>query len=167
MLNGFNVVLDRFIQPDPPLGEKPPDIAIRELSPDFARALGKEEIDLDNAAEPRDIRIGLAVGFPENLKRRLDEDDGYRVVMPQCEVTSELTHLSDRRFTLFSEVQSEAVKNKEFSGMSGGPIFWSSEDQFGIYGIVYEGGRSAPRGIRAGWLATRPRAQLQRLIHRT
>lgn len=23
--------------------------------------------------------------------------------------------------------------------MSGGPIFWSDEHQFGIYGIVYEG----------------------------
>ena len=29
---------------------------------------------------------------------------------------------------------------EDYSGMSGGPIFWSTEDSYGIFGIIYEGG---------------------------
>lgn len=140
MLNGFYVVLDRFVRPNPPFGAGALDIAIRELSPEFAKALGKEEIQLDGAPEPAEIRFGYAVGFPENLKRRLDEKEGYRVAMPQCEVTAEIERQPERRFALFSQVRREDVAHEDFSGMSGGPIFWSEANRFGIYGIVYEGG---------------------------
>ena len=140
MLNGFYVVLDRFINPAPPHGADSLDIAIRELSPDFAKALGKEEIQLDDAVDPAEIHFGYAVGFPENLKRRVSEDSSYRVAMPHCVVLAEFNNRPlDRRFTLFSSVQREDIAHEDFSGMSGGPIFWSNTDRFGIFGIVYEG----------------------------
>lgn len=140
MLNGFYVVQDRFIRPKPPFGSGELDIAIRELSPEFAKALGKEEIQLDQVHEPAKIQYGYAVGFPENLKRRLEEKDGYRVAMPHCVVLAEIERESDSRFVMFSQVGREDVAHKDFSGMSGGPIFWSEANHFGIYGIIYEGG---------------------------
>lgn len=139
MLNGFYVVQDRFVQPSPSLGSGTLDVAIRGLHPDFAKALGKEELHLDDMpAIPNEVRFGYAVGFPENLKRRLEEDRGHRISMPQCSVLAEINRPPDQRFTLHSQVRREAVAHEQFSGMSGGPIFWSDEDQFGIYGIVYE-----------------------------
>ncbi|MCI1193633.1 hypothetical protein MOJ79_17510 [Calidifontimicrobium sp. SYSU G02091] len=141
MLNGFYVVHDRFVRPSPSFGSSSLDVAIREMHPDFAKALGKEEIPLDELpAVPDDVRFGYAVGFPESAKRRREEDRGYRVSMPQCCVLAEIHRQPDQRFTLHSQVPREAVAYEQFSGMSGGPIFWSDEHQFGIYGIVYEGG---------------------------
>lgn len=140
MLNGFYVVQDRFIRPSETLGQQCPDVAIREMHSDFARALGKEELNLDAMPEtPRDVSFGYAVGFPENLKRRLEEDGGYRVAMPQCSVLAEINRQPNQRFAIHSSVQREDVANENFSGMSGGPIFWSDASSFGIYGIVYEG----------------------------
>jgi len=144
MLNGFYVVHDRFIQPLQPLGSPPLDIAIRELHPDFAKSLGKEELHIDDMSEaPGDISFGYAVGFPENLKRRLEEDHGYRISMPQCTVLVEINRQPNQRFALYSQVHRESVAYEQFSGMSGGPIFWSDDHKFGIYGIVYEGGVQA------------------------
>ena len=40
---------------------------------------------------------------------------------------------------MFSELQKPAP-DVNYSGMSGGPIFWSTKDDYGILGIVYEGG---------------------------
>jgi hypothetical protein len=140
MLNGFYVVHDRFIQPSPSFGSASLDVAIRELHPDFAKSLGKEELPLDDMPElTSEVRFGYAVGFPENLKRRLEEDGGYRISMPQCSVLAEINRQPNQRFTLYSQVRRESVAHEQFSGMSGGPIFWSDENQFGIYGIVYEG----------------------------
>lgn len=140
MLNGFYVVHDRFIQPSPSFGSASLDVAIRELHPDFAKALGKEELPLDEMPElTSEVRFGYAVGFPENLKRRLEEDGGYRISMPQCSVLAEINRQPNQRFTLYSQVRRESVAHEQFSGMSGGPIFWSDENRFGIFGIVYEG----------------------------
>lgn len=140
MLNGFYVVHDRFIQPSPSFGSASLDVAIRELHPDFAKSLGKEELPLDDMPElTSEVRFGYAVGFPENLKRRLEEDGGYRISMPQCSVLAEINRQPNQRFTLYSQVRRESVAHEQFSGMSGGPIFWSDENRFGIYGIVYEG----------------------------
>ncbi len=68
MLNGFYVVMDRFVQPQASLGEPDVDVAIRELNPAHIVKLGKEAMDLDEMAEPtEDMRHAYAVGFPERL----------------------------------------------------------------------------------------------------
>lgn len=143
MLNGFHHVQDRFIQPTAQHGDGPPDIAIREINPDHIAHIGKRPLDLDALREPPEgIRHAYAVGFPESLKyNKHDEGDrfGYRASIPQVEVLAELSRRPDRRFTMFSELAKPAA-DIDYSGMSGGPIFWSTEDEYGILGIVYEGG---------------------------
>jgi hypothetical protein len=140
MLNGFYVVMDRFKIPQPQYGDGPLDIAIREVTPEFTAKLGKEPFDLDACPDmPSEIRHGYAVGFPETLKRRVQTDPlGYKVSMPQLEVLAELRHTPTSRFQLFSEL-SEPPTHSDFSGMSGGPIFWSTETEYGMLGITYEG----------------------------
>lgn len=141
MVNGFYVVLDRFKKPGPPFGESPIDIAIREVDPDFLNAIGKTPIDLDAQIDiPADIQHGYAVGFPEALKYKTMEDQvGYRISMPQVEILAELDGKPSRRFTLFSELK-KRPEQTDYSGMSGGPIFWSTENNYGIFGIIYAGG---------------------------
>jgi hypothetical protein len=57
MLNGFHVVIDRFVQPQVQFGNPAPDIAIREINPDHIAHIGKEAMDLDSMKEaPEDMR---------------------------------------------------------------------------------------------------------------
>lgn len=144
MLNGFYVVIDRFVQPENAYGEPEIDVAIREVREDFIAHLGKEALDLDVMLDPPDsMRHALAVGFPEKLKyHKIDDQPGYRVSMPQVEILAELPGRPDRRFTMFSELQKPA-QDIDYSGMSGGPIYWSTEESYGIVGIIYEGGPSS------------------------
>lgn len=141
MVNGFYIVADRFIQPKPQFGDAQVDIAIRELDPDFVSAIGKNPIDLDKKFNiPQTIRYGYAVGFPETMKyKKMEDQSGYRISMPQAEILAEISKFPTRRFTLFSELSEKPVQ-ADYSGMSGGPIFWSTENSYGIFGIIYEGG---------------------------
>ncbi|MBR1142673.1 hypothetical protein [Bradyrhizobium sp. AUGA SZCCT0431] len=142
MLNGFHVIFDCFIQPSTHQGESLPDVAIREINPDHIAHIGKEAIDLDVMKEPPDdIRHAYAVGFPEKLKYHKHEDaSGYRVSLPQIEILAELPRRPERRFSMFSNLEEKPALDIDYSGMSGGPIFWSTEHEYGILGIIYEGG---------------------------
>ena len=141
MVNGFYFVHDRFIRPESQFGDPPIDIAIRQINPDLLSDIGKEAIDLDLlSAPPQPLTHGLGVGFPETAKyKRMEDQIGYRVSMPQVEILAEIDGLPTRRFTLFSELNEKPI-HTDYSGMSGGPIFWSTENDFGVFGIIYEGG---------------------------
>jgi hypothetical protein len=141
MVNGFFSVADNFFQPSAQFGEGPLDVAISEINPKHISHIGKTPIDLDKpTAPPSDIKFAIAVGFPEKLKYNKPEEDSnghYRVSMPHVTVVAGLSHLPHRRFALFSEVK---VPDYDYSGLSGGPIFWSTDTDYGILGIIYEGG---------------------------
>ncbi len=141
MVNGFYAVLDRFIKPSPDFGMPEIDIAIREINPKHVQAIGKIPYNIDgNPNTPAHIRHGYAVGFPESLKKKVNADPfGYQVSMPQVEILAEITKMPEGRFSLNSELP-EKPKYDDYSGMSGGPIFWSTENDYGIFGIIYEGG---------------------------
>lgn len=141
MVNGFYFLPNKFIQPQSPIGNTAIDIAICELDPDLLRAIGKIPFDLERCVDvPKDIRHAYALGFPEKMKRKKMIDEmSYQVSMPHLEVLAETVGVPNCRFALFSEIDHE-VSEVEWSGMSGGPIFWSTEDHYGIFGIVYEAG---------------------------
>lgn len=141
MVNGFYVVLDRFVKPKPDLGLPEIDIAIREINPGHINAIGKIPYDLENESSvPSAIGHGYAVGFPEVLKRKVNVNSfGHQISMPQVEILAEINGMPDNRFSLNSELP-ERPEKEEYSGMSGGPIFWSTEEHYGIFGIIYEGG---------------------------
>jgi|SRR6056297_300495 len=141
MVNGFYMVLDRFIRPEPVTGMAEIDIAIREINPDHVKAIGKIPFDLDNEpTPPSDIKHGYAVGFPENMKKKVNVDSfGHQISMPQVKILAEVNGMPNNRFSLNSELP-ERPEQENYSGMSGGPIFWSTDNEYGIFGIIYEGG---------------------------
>ena len=134
------VVIDSFIRPSSLNEYHDLDIAIRQVRADFVVALGKEPIDIDNQQLPDNIEFGLAVGFLEDLKYIKDEklnSPTSFISLPTTSVLAEINRKPNERFTLFSEF--DKVQGYEtYSGMSGGPIFWSTEIDYGIYGITYE-----------------------------
>jgi hypothetical protein len=141
MVNGFYVVLDRFVKPSSDFGLPDVNIAIREINGEHVMAIGKVPYDLDSEAiAPSNINLGYAVGFPEALKKKVNIDSfGHQISMPQVEILAELNGMPGNRFSLNSELP-ERPEQEDYSGMSGGPIFWSTENDYGIFGIIYEGG---------------------------
>ena len=106
MVNGFYVVLDRFIKPNPEFGMPEIDIAIRELNPAHLIAIGKVPYDLDHSNDaPSQIDFGYAVGFPETMKKKVNENSlGHQISIPQVEILAEINGMPNNRFSLNSEL---------------------------------------------------------------
>lgn len=141
MLNGFYIVQDRFFRPSADFGQPQPDVAIRELAPEFIKKIEKEPIDIDILpVQPDKLKYAIAIGFPSALKYKKNEENGfgYRVSMPHVSIVAELTAgKPNQRFSLFSQLE-DKPETSDYSGASGGPIYWSTENEFGILGIIYE-----------------------------
>lgn len=140
MVNGFYVISDRFIRPTSEYGQPPLDIAIHEINRDLLTAIGKEALLIDSLPEiPFDIQHAIAIGFPTDLKHKKNETEAfYQILMPHVLILAELSGSNPtQRFTLFSELE-EKPKVLYFSGTSGGPIYWSTDKEYGILGIIYE-----------------------------
>lgn len=99
-------------------------------------------LDVTHSLLPQRISYGYAIGHPETMKYRIQENTGFRVSMPQVEILAELQAVPTGRFTMFSEIDN-IPENIDYSGMSGGPIFWSTSEHYGMLGIIYEGGKGA------------------------
>lgn len=145
------IVTDRFIRPTSNSEYHQLDIAIRQVRADFVRALGKEPIDLDNQVIPKNIEFGYAVGFPEELKYVKDNSNLNKTLisLPTVSILAEIERKPDSRFTLFSEFDKPQGYDT-YSGMSGGPIFWSTADAYGIFGITYEANPTSFAGEKMG-----------------
>ena len=134
LVSRSRVVVDRFVQPNCEFGQPRPDVAIREVKPDYVHALGKLAFDLDSAySPPAGLQHAIAVGFPTNMKyQQPGPSRTYRIAMPHAVVVAELSGGTPKeRFHLFSELDTP-LKDRSFSGMSGGPIFWSTDRRYGI-----------------------------------
>lgn len=141
IVNGYFSMVDRFINPHATNGDNL-DIMINEINPDHIKKIGKIPFNIDKQNEMPHPEFGYAVGFPEVMKYKKEEKKpkgAFRISLPQCEILAEIEEKPNRRFALFSELD-EVPKHTDFSGMSGGPIFWGTEDSYGMYGIAYEAG---------------------------
>lgn len=126
-----------FIRPRAQYPEVQPDIRIAELDQEVIKSMGKKAIDLDEHDEvPPALTAAIAVGFPENLKRKKTAEAGSYIAIPHSTVTAHLQGTPSGRFTMHSIVSQKVDRN--FSGMSGGPIFWSEGMRHNILGIIFE-----------------------------
>jgi hypothetical protein len=126
-----------FKQPFAQYPESQPDIRIAEITEEVLTKMIKKAINLDkNSVVPNNLTFGIAVGFPETLKAKREVGGGHVFSMPNLEVTAQLHSQPQGRFNLHSKVKEEIDRN--FSGMSGGPIFWHQGRGYNILGIVFE-----------------------------
>lgn len=136
------IVQDRFVIPSGDWMLPAPDIAIRELRPDFPAYVGKSALDIEACAVPplSEVAAGIAVGFPDRATEGRAEGTGYRLSMPCVHAVGENRSAEGPSFSLYSDLDS-TPEIRDLSGMSGGPIYWSNEERYGLLGITYE---SAP-----------------------
>jgi hypothetical protein len=137
--------LESFWHPSPKLPwlGMTPDIAIIQLDPWFPERVGKIALRLTPGISLAKATHGVAVGYPEKIKSRISDAGGYYVASPCVHLLAENSATSEAEtFVLFSELP-EAPVVTELSGLSGGPVFWTSADSYGLLGIV----RSAQKVI--------------------
>jgi hypothetical protein len=140
IVNGTYAVIDRFVRPLPEFGQPRPDIAIREIDPEYIEKIGKAPIKLESLPEiPDDLNHAIAIGFPTKLKNKKEVNAvSHRISMPHLSIVAELNGgRPTQQFSMFSELEEEPDVI-DYSGTSGGPIYWSAEENCGIIGIIYE-----------------------------
>jgi len=141
--DGTYVLGDEFHIPSSPAGSHVGlDIAIARIPKDFPGQMGKRFLKLSevNDQRPIPLKYAIAVGFPTGDKTQEYGPDGYRVAMPCVQATAESVG-SERQFL---SILSDAPATGHLSGISGGPVFWSTADHFGLVGFVYEGDQTGP-----------------------
>lgn len=114
------------------------DIGIAEISKDDFEPLGKKALNISNQVDIETIEYGLAVGFPEQLvylRERNEQGDIWS--LPQAAILAEIDYMPSSRFNIQSSLP-RPHDYESYSGMSGGPVFWSNGESFGIFGIAGE-----------------------------
>jgi len=142
LTQGKRCVINNFICPQ---GETfvstAPDIAISQIPPDFPKAIGKVPIKIEQQNFPDfdTIRHAIAVGYPTKEKKKVDVQNGYYIQMSCVHALAEISSVNkvNGQLSLHSELE-KRVLVEDFSGMSEGPVFWSTEDKYGLLGIMYE-----------------------------
>lgn len=135
-------IINEFFYPQHEIPtENHPDIAIRQIHPDFPQAVGKIPVKIQQQHFPDlgTIRHAVAVGYPTKEKQKVGVQNGYRIAMPCVHALAEISSINrdSGKLSLYSELD-QTVQVKDFSGMSGGPVFWSTEKDYGLFGIIYE-----------------------------
>jgi hypothetical protein len=151
-LKKHHMVQDRFVIPAGDWITPEPDIAIRELDPEFPEYVGKSALDIEACVVPplSEVTFAIAAGFSDRMKEQIQEGLGYRISMPCVHAAAENRSDQGHSFSLFSELESTPAI-RYLSGLSGGPIYWSNECAYGLLGITYE---SSPlEGALAGGAA--------------
>jgi hypothetical protein len=158
VINRLLVIGNRFVHPEGDPDPRPgrPDIAIRELHPDFPKAIGKVPLCLRPAPPWDKLTHAIAVGYPTGIKESVVEERGRRVGIPCVHALAEQISPPGNSFQLFSALP-DSPGIASFSGMSGGPVYWSSPDEYGLLGLMYEAGPPEPP---VGGLAEGPRIQI-------
>lgn len=115
-----------------------PDVAIRPIDSRLPAHIGKAAfvVTRSNCA-PVEFQHGRAVGFPTNLKKDTVDNGPMYSAMPCVHAIAERVHKSADQIIFRSDIP-ERYDIASLSGMSGGPVFWSDEHNFGIAGIVIE-----------------------------
>jgi len=140
LTKGKYIILNNFVCPQSDCLILPaPDIAIRQIHPDFPKAIGKIPIKLEQQSlhDLRGIKHAFAVGYPTKQKKKINVQNGYRIEMRCVHALAEITPISNNHLLLYAELD-QPVKIQDFSGMSGGPVFWTNENKYGLLGIIYE-----------------------------
>lgn len=143
VVNGNFLWDDAFRQPYSSLDDRRPDIALQVIRADFPRQIGKTFFELrprgNEPTAPPDS--ALAVGFPTEDKRAFEDKVGIRLSMPCVYAFADGPSVAGNQF--YAELSAQP-DTKNLSGLSGGPVFWSTKDAHGLLGFVREGSKTTP-----------------------
>lgn len=129
-----------FVIPPPLFPQRDPDVAVLKVTEKHLGRLGKDAYDiLEDSEMPWPPTHGRAFGFPTLDKSAVTDLGGERLEMKSVEAVAEcITTGSDSDQIQFNSELSEPVECGSLSGLSGGAVFWSTEEHYGLAGIVKE-----------------------------
>lgn len=141
---GVSITGPFLVPPKDLAARHPPDIALRPIPTGLPGYIGKTAFVVreDNCA-PREITHGQAVGFPSLRKTDVSDDRGVYSSMQCVHAIAECVHQSADQLTFRSHI-TNFPESGSLSGMSGGPVFWSDEGNYGLAGIIVEAADPAP-----------------------
>ena len=148
-----------FITPPSTLVEPKPDIAIYPIDNQFCSRLEKDTFRVlpeFDAIFP--VPYAVAVGFPTEQKYDQEDELGQTKMAMACVhaiAESVDSDGSGDQIQFFSEVEKQ-LEIECLSGMSGGPVFWSDGERYGLLGFVKEA-LSRSTNCNAGVSGDRPR----------
>jgi hypothetical protein len=134
---------DKFKQPSNTWEGRRPDIALQLIHPDFPSQIGKSFFELlsNSPSPPTSPKFAIAVGFPVGDKRISNDERGDRLLMPCVYAIADEPSVAGCQF--YADLNTQPA-TEHLSGLSGGPVFWSTKDTHGLLGFVYEGSRTTP-----------------------
>lgn len=142
-----HVVLGPFSSYVGQLGDAEKDIAISCISEKLPAYLGKEALELSLYIEPsQPVAAAMAVGFPTKSKSAVNTGPHEYVRMPGVCAVAESIGSSITASQMQFRTETPVDPEHDLSGMSGGPVFWSSEtgNSYGLLGLVKEAMSSDP-----------------------
>ena len=116
------------------------DIGIMPINARILEAVGKEAYVANSQPPPAfPLTHAIAVGFPTAQKRDVKTDRGLTLGM-QCvhAIAEGVTAHDDADQVRFHSDIEEAPPITSLSGMSGGPVFWTTAEEFGLLGMIVE-----------------------------
>jgi hypothetical protein len=127
-----------FVRAPKPWTAPLPDIGLCPIDPGLPARLGKKAFVLRPTPVPTfPVPYALAAGFPTMSKTVLRDPLGDRVAL-QCvhAVAEGVGSSADSDQVQFHSTIAEQPSTDSLSGLSGGPVFWSGEAEFGLLGFV-------------------------------
>jgi hypothetical protein len=137
-----HVISNRIKAPQTDWTKPVPELAIRELAARFPTDVGKIALDIEAhpPAPAGEETTAMAVGFPDRAKRLEAAPLGYRLLLPCVRTIAENVNKQGQSLSLLSRLEGTS-EVRSLCGMSGGPIYWSDAEKFGLLGITYEASR--------------------------
>lgn len=136
-------IIGPFITPPSPSLAGPHvkvDVAICPVDPRLPVSVGKAAFVVQSAGDAKwPLTHALAVGFPTSAKVDVPEPGGLRLGMRCVHTLAESVGGSPEsdQVQFYSEIPDKPDQSS-LSGMSGGPVFWSTDSAFGLLGFIKE-----------------------------
>jgi len=119
-----------------------PDISIAQINPNILKEIGREPIALSETpniiTQNQPGFCGIATGYPEqkrNIKPSNSKQGLNDLAISVMVACAPFNIFNDRSIQLFAEIEDDPDLDN-LSGMSGGPIFWSTQNDWGFAGIM-------------------------------
>ncbi len=132
-------ILGPFIQPPEDFQGRRPDVAICPVDSRLPAHIGKEAFVVVREGDATlPVAHAMATGFPTTSKENFVDGNGARLQMQCVQAVAEgVGSGGGDQLQFYSELL-HAPKTGSLSGMSGGPVMWSTEEEFGLLGFVKE-----------------------------
>lgn len=127
-----------------------PDIAIAKLPPNFVKLIGKKCINMkdwpDEAVLNDSSLTGIACGYPEMNRTSRDTDKlGLKTLGKGfISLVAKFDALAKDKIRIIDIIDNTNGVNI-LSGISGGPMFWSTNNDWGLAGIIKQGSDLIPK----------------------